>query len=436
MTSSLHASSETFKPKAKSSYAFTDIVQMCCVTVFCLWVIQPTFSVNSLARMFGLAAMAVFLLVEVLKHPSTFLRPTPLTILVIFYGAYVNLAGYLADGMIDVTRNFSLNYTLLCLIVLEIYRRRDFQQLLWPAAITVVSSIIPVVITIFAMEQQRNVARIITRVSEEGTRLQSVGVGGFGLIYFICALLPAFVYFIRAGRASAPWARVFCFILLAAGIVLIARGGFFIALAVSAISVVVSLFFTWDVQGRLASTIMFWGLAACAAFIIVPNIGAIAPELAEGTMYERKVTDGLEFVSENEVSGTVEGRFERYQRSVTLFLENPVTGVISLQDIGKHSQLLDGYARFGIIIGSILPLAFFLVGRNLVKRFRGSLSSPMIVVTLVLGLVLILLNNIVPTMAVAFFIIMPAAAYAVFKGEQPSSPSRLDHSAGSSHGAG
>lgn len=436
MTSSLHASSETFKPKAKSSYAFTDIVQICCVTVLCLWVIQPTFSVNSLARMFGTTAIAVFLLAEVVKRPSTFLQSTPLTILVIFYAAYANLAGCLADGMIDVTRNFILSYTLLCLMVLEIYRQRDVRQLLWPAALSVVSSIIPVLITIFAMEQQRNVARIITRVSEEGTRLPFVGVGGFGLICFICALPLAFVYFIRAGRPSALWARVFCFILLSAGIVLIARGGVFNALAVSAISVVDSLFLTWDVQGRLASPIMVWGLAACAAFIVVPNIGAIAPELAEGTMSERKVADGPEFISEIEVSGTVEGRFERCQSSVTLFHKNPVTGVISLQDIGKNSRLLDGCARLGIIIGSILPLAFFRVGGNLVKQFRGSLRSPMIVMTLILGLVLILLNNIAPAMAVDFLIIMPAAAYAVFWSEQPSSSSRLDHSAGSSHGAG
>ena len=160
MTSFVHASSETHIPQAKASYSFADILQICCISFFSIYTISPPLLVMDTARFVALVAVGAFLLVEIVKRPETFLRPSWITIITIVYAVHANAFGYLADGISDTMRNFELNVFLFCIIILESFRPRSLVYLKWPALAVCLVSVVWILATLVAMEAQRNVARL------------------------------------------------------------------------------------------------------------------------------------------------------------------------------------------------------------------------------------------------------------------------------------
>lgn len=418
MTSFLLASSETLKPKESSGYTLADIVQIGCLSTACVWAVSPPLFVDSLARVVAALAVALWFGIEILKHPDTYLRPTWITVVVVVYGGYVNVASLLVDGSSDVLRNFSLNFMLFCVLVLESYRRRNLEHLKWPALFVSLSAAAWIVFTLFAMERQRNVARIIIRTSEESLDLQRMGVGGFALVYFACAIIPAFIYLVRSGEIKSKWVKYAGLALLVLCVLLVIKGGYFIALIVGSASIIASLLFVKGTPTYLLQGTLLLGFAMAASLFFAPSALSAGAALASGTMYQDKVEDSFEFLNSSQVGGSFEGRSGRYMRSFSLFLENPLVGVISVQDVGKHSQLIDNFARYGIFFGGLLPLMFILIGKALNDRFRQTAAAPMVVVTLTLGLSLALLNNVAATLGIALFIIMPAVGDIIAKAEK------------------
>lgn len=436
MTSFVHASTETHKPQAKASYTFSDIFQICCITFFAVYTISPPLLVIDAARIVALLAVGLFIIVEIIKRPETFLRPTWITVITVVYAVYINLFGYLTDGLSDVVRNFELNVFLFCIIILESYRRRSLEHLKWPALGVCLASMAWILVTLIAMEGQRNVARVITRTSAESEALMSAGVGGFGLTYFSCAMIPALIYFVRAENLKPAWLKIPAWVYLGLVSLLVIRAGFFIALIFAAAAALVAVFYVKGTQKAFLQAALALAAVLGLGILASSQVRDVALEWSEGTMYERKVEDATASLDRSMPDGTISQRAERYQRSLKIFSENPLVGVVSVQDVGKHSQVLDSLARYGILIGGLLPLAILLVGRELSKRFIGTTGFPLVAVSLLLILGLALFNNITMTLGVAAFIIMPAVVYVITRGEREAEDAASIHAAGSIRGAG
>jgi hypothetical protein len=113
-------------------------------------------------------------------------------------------------------------------------------------------------------------------------------------------------------------------------------------------------------------------------------------------------------MQEDSASGTLYDRIERYQRSFLLFVQNPIFGTMLSTDIGKHSQILDNFAQFGIVVGSMFVYFLIAVPIRYINR-RGAefgLAFAMLIVTLLyFGL-----NNAFMSAGPVLFIIFPVAA--------------------------
>jgi hypothetical protein len=115
----------------------------------------------------------------------------------------------------------------------------------------------------------------------------------------------------------------------------------------------------------------------------------------------------LSFETDQSV-GSVEDRRERYDRSIDLFISNPMLGVFSFDDIGKHSAVLDRLARFGIIFGGMFLYCAWYLPLRYIRRSQGLSFG----ISLAVGIVVIpflSLNNAFPAFGLMLFIYFPAA---------------------------
>ena len=74
--------------------------------------------------------------------------------------------------------------------------------------------------------------------------------------------------------------------------------------------------------------------------------------LVESSSLRLKHTDIFNQIrGDQSINGTIESRSDRYYRSLNIFFTNPITGILSFDNIGKHSNILDLFAQFGFLIG-------------------------------------------------------------------------------------
>jgi O-antigen ligase len=130
---------------------------------------------------------------------------------------------------------------------------------------------------------------------------------------------------------------------------------------------------------------------------------------AVGTKYERKIQDVLYSLERDTVQGTLEDRWERYSRSANTFAERPLLGSLKKLDsgIGKHSSILDTYARFGIVLGSIWAYLLFFLPVAYAKRLQNNFGAAFAFV-IALGFIFIF-NNSFATSGVMIFLLYPCA---------------------------
>lgn len=97
-------------------------------------------------------------------------------------------------------------------------------------------------------------------------------------------------------------------------------------------------------------------------------------------------------------------------RSFLLFLENPVIGVLEFASVGKHSSILDTFARFGIIFGTVFVyLIAYLPWRAIQvagARHFGVPFAMLIAIALTFGL-----NSGFMGLGVMMFIVFPVALH-------------------------
>ncbi|MCC8147306.1 MAG: hypothetical protein LIO93_12920, partial [Bacteroidales bacterium] len=154
-------------------------------------------------------------------------------------------------------------------------------------------------------------------------------------------------------------------------IILIINAGYFIALILTILGIIGLISENFKTQ---SSKIIIFTVFGILILFVVINFDAVfgyLEDISEGTMYHSKIQDIISSVSEDDTAavGTVYARYERYTRSIKLFLESPIWGQLTRADIGKHSQILDYFAQYGVFVGIWFCSIFTGFRKNLVRNY-------------------------------------------------------------------
>jgi len=397
-------------------------IQNVAVAYVCLWATSPMLAYGLQFRVAAVAAVGLWALLEMFRPGGIFTRPTLPVILTLFFIAYTALVETLLGAEGAIVQHVQVWIMLFFLIFYESRRHdvRSMSPIFWLMIAT-----LPIwFFTTYAGIESfgSHAARHLTRSSDLARELTSDGIGGYSLVYSIVVLLPILMVMLlnvsrfvplNEPRFLRPLSRIpfLVYVLILANLVLgfavVMRAGFSIAIVLGVFSITLSLVF----KRRSPLMLMLTPLMLMIAWLVyqmalIPLLEALRP-LTEGTPYHRKVLDVIESLNSEQSQGTLDDRTSRYLRSLDLFIGNPVFGVISDRDVGKHSEYLDVYARYGVMVGSVFVYLLTYLPVRMMRGMRDNFGLAFSVLAIMV--LLPLLNNVFASLGVMLFILVPVA---------------------------
>ena len=259
------------------------------------------------------------------------------------------------------------------------------------------------------MENSR-AARISVRSSYEAEILTSKGVGGFGLVYMLLFYILGMLAIFHNLSMNKILLKFFVAAIIASSVIIVFLSGFSIALLLLIASVLIYYFLLEKYIATITITI-----ASVLIYYFFLDIGNIAASL-DGMNYKIKLEHFMESIADLELQGTVYDRFERYYRSLTLFIENPIFGTLDRAIVGKHSLLLDTFAQFGFFIGSLFVYIIIKIPFDLHKRAKKNKNFSFSIIFLVI--MTFSLNNIAMGYGYMIYIFFPYILYMLEKNKE------------------
>ncbi len=397
-------------------------IQNLAVAYVCLWATAPVLAYGDVYRVAAVAAVAIWAGLEALRPGGIFARPTVPVLVTVLYIAYTAIteAALGADG--DFVPHIQIWIMLFFLIFYE--SRREHLASMAPIFWFMLATLPMWLYTTYTGFDTFGTyaARALTRSSEVGREMTAEGMGGFALVYGTVLMLPIFVMLLLNVRRITPIqtpaflrevsktpflvpALLTANLILGMGVIL--RAGFSIAILISVTALILAIFF----RKRSPIFLLFVPLAVASGYLfldvaLIPLLEALTP-LAEGTRYHRKIQDIIGTLQTDQSQGTFDERLLRYERSARLFLSNPLFGVISRADVGKHSAYLDAFARYGIIVGSAFVYLMIYIPVRMMKDMRDNFGLAFSIFAIVV--LLPLLNNVFASLGVMLYIMTPVA---------------------------
>lgn len=417
-------------------------IQNACVMVVCIWALTPQLAFSGGARLASVGAVAVWLLLEAGRPNGIIRAPTSPALLMFVYSGYTILLEFLTHGSAGVISSIQ-TYIMLFFLLVQQARRKAMDSLhpvFWLVIGLYIFSITSTYMFLSSVDARA--MRTLVRSSAEARELIEQGVGGYGMAYGAVLLLPVLtVLSLRPAMIDSlnppRLLTVFPFMpkltiwyLTIISLVLILMSQFSIAVLTMTVCMMVTLIVWRLTVLRLfiavfaTMILLFFGKA-----LLIQTLSELLP-YAEGTNYQLKINDLLYSIQVEASKGTAENRIDRYTRSLSLFFGSPLFGVLYFTDVGKHSTLLDNFARWGGIIGAILLyLVSFLQVRALktlssIRGGAGAALGSLAAVILIFGL-----NSDFMSAGIVIFIIYPI----IFRALKLSAASREGASPRSAH---
>lgn len=196
------------------------------------------------------------------------------------------------------------------------------------------------------------------------------GVGTFGFFSFTSVFSPIVFLCSFKTKNIKKIILLIAFIFMELGVI---SAGYTIALLISFVGIGLVLFFrTNNLINKLIIMlitilfIIFWSEISSFIFLLLKQITA-------DTMYENKVNDIFGFLVNGESIGSFAARQERYIYSLQSIFNYPVFGSYIIQGtraVGYHSSILDTFAAYGWIIGSIFVFIIIIYPIKIAKIQR------------------------------------------------------------------
>lgn len=395
-------------------------IQNTCVMAVCVWALTPQLGYNEPARLVSLGAVVVWIFIEIQRPKGIIFAPTLPVLLMFVYSIYTIFWEMLTHGSSGVISRIQLYIMLFFLLAQQ--ARRNAMESLYPVFWLVIglNAIWMTSTLTFLSTTDARAMRVLVRSTIEAEEIASQGVGGYSMAYGAVLLLPALTLLslrpslierLRPPRILKLFPLLPKFVIwysAAICIVVVLMSQFSIAVLATTVVLTATLVL-WRLNSLrllvaifLAILLLFFGKA-----ILIETLHALR-QFAEGTNYNLKINDLLLSLRADDATGTADIRRERYLRSLALFAGSPLWGVLDYTDVGKHSTLLDGFARWGVVFGSIL---LYLVSFLQVRALRACSSIPGGAGTAIGSLVAVLLvfglNKHFMSAGIAIYIIYP-----------------------------
>lgn len=394
-------------------------LRQACLAYIVAWTISPPLAFGDAWRVAALACAAVWTLLELGRQRNIFRYPTLPVIVAVVYVTYTLAIEVLIPDAGALSRHYQIWIMFFYLLVFESERRHGggaYKPLFWLALI-----LLPIWMwsTISAYGTiDSDVSRIITRSSEEAEELTAQGIGGFGLVYSVVVAIPILAGFVlRPGRLEwsrlpgGKWTKRLAWLLIVVNLVMavwmVLNAGYSFAL----ILMIGSLLLVFLVHGRglvpVIRGLVFASLFTVLAVLALGPFVGFLSDLSRGTEYQQKFSDVRMSFQDDSSVGTVEMRMERYERSLGLFLKNPVLGVLKIDDVGKHSAYLDRFAQYGFVFGAMFVYLILYLPLRITRNRFADYGISFSVLFVAIGFPLI--NNVFAAFGFMIFIFYPAA---------------------------
>lgn len=394
-------------------------LQNIAIAYVALWVTSPAMAYGTLFRALAVLAVAGWFFLELLRPNNLLLKPSVPALIATVYIVYIAVIDYLQYGGAGLIQNFQLFIAFYFLYVIESRRNNEesLRPVFWWVLLTLPITYIKTIYTLWFVNG--HAMRLAVRSSDAAIQVAEVGVGGYGLAYSTVIMVPALVMLFkyRNQMSIKSWQKLLIAANLVLAVTLVLSSGFTIA--------VLTLIATLGTLVILSKVTVARTLLAAflAAFLLIGykpviqiSLTAVQP-LTQGTNYFIKIRDVLETLEQGEAQGTANDRIERWERSVKLFLEHPILGVWSNRDIGKHSEILDTFARLGVFLGFMfIYLMLYIQIRYLGRSTR---INGLAIASMVCMVAVTFMNNFVASQGLALFLILPVAATLIIRDAKP-----------------
>jgi O-antigen ligase len=190
---------------------------------------------------------------------------------------------------------------------------------------------------------------------------------------------------------------------LALGVLFILKAQYSIAIYLGAISVAAMI-----VSRRRALVVLLIAIPLVVVALQEKTmVGTLelAQSVTQDTNVGRKIDDILTSLQSDYAVGSLGDRLERYTRSLQLFANAPIFGVLEFADVGKHSSYLDRFARYGLVGGAVFMYLLLYVPVRMMKRMHAGFGMAFSV--FVIALLFPTLNTVFMGFGTALFIMFP-----------------------------
>lgn len=390
-----------------SALNIVEKIKLLCIMYLSVWVTSPFLAYGTSYRILALLSIIVWLLLELFKKESVLRKPTSYILLVYVFLFYTISVGYLADGSMALSRNIQFYIMLFFLFVYVSYQRKSLEILKPVVYLNILLFTVWMLTTYMALLQDSHASRYVIRSGEEAMALTESGVGGFSFINVLLVYIISILALIQSRlqqKKKFTMATLFLLFSVLLAMLVVLKAEYSTAVILMFISVSYFLFHTRSVY---KNTILF--LVFVLVFLILReymvDILQFLQQFSEGTNYRHKLQDSMDSLTLGEATGTAAERTDRYLRSIVIFLENPLTGVWSIANVGKHSLLLDTFAQFGFFAGVVLIYILFKIPYQILKTHKK--NRTMAVTILFLMVALSSLNNVAMSYGFMFYLFYP-----------------------------
>ena len=327
-----------------------------------LWIIIPFFAFNITARV--MAFVSIIIIIS--KYIKVVNKKILLTTLMFI--SYTLIVNTIASESVFLLRHLQLYIFLILIlissIVLKFSKSRKEQLLM----IILSFNIIALIGTYLGLLVDSHAARTLSKSGAGALEITQLGVGGYGTVYMNAVIYP--ILFFLKKTTNNKWIKFLSWLNIAFAILVILNANYLIAI----ILLVFQLFYIFSKKSAIR--VLFILIFTVGSLFIIDDIERLSYPLVEGTSLELKHADIFnKSKSKSNEYNTIEIRSERYERSLRLTFFNPLIGTLSFDDVGKHSNILDVFAQFGIIIGilfiNLLRQPFLNIRKKIPPYNRG-----------------------------------------------------------------
>ncbi len=405
--------------KIKESSILRDFSLIDVFALYCIiWAVSPIIQYGTIFRLLAVTCAVFWMVGAAYKAEIKKQSYTMIILIVAIYFIGIILISVLTGTSIISAIIQKLHMMIFMLILcMGIYYSENKPEFL-VAAMKLAIALLTIfcLITFFEYQFTPNISRIIVYSEDIARSYAQRGVGGYGLIYASVGCMPAIIYNILTGKDKSKYLYLIPAIIMS---ITIFSSAYLIATILLILEFVFFIFrlykgATFTSTFIILSVIFLLMYAFVYGWLI--NNTHVITNIFEGTPYQIKAAEIVDYLKNDEMSGHLGGRVERYGRSFKAIWKHLLFGAQitdNMEDIGGHSTLLDVLGTYGIFFS----WGYYVVFIYVIRKFINIAPNKGFAVLMTL---IIILNGILDTytgeMGVAYFIVFPAVI-CITKGE-------------------